>query len=1471
MFDSIIAYSIKQKFVIGLLVVALIAWGMYSLKNLPIDALPDITNNQVQIITTAPNLATQEVELFITYPIELAIKSIPEIVELRSVSRFGLSLVTVVFEEQTDIYWARNQISERLKEAEEQIPEGFGVTELAPISTGLGEIYQYTVSAEKGFEEKLDIMELRSIQDWLIVPQLLGTRGVAEVNTLGGVLKEYEVSVDPDRLKSMGITMVDIFDALNRNNENTGGAYIDKKPYAYFIRSIGMVSSLEDISKIVIKTQNNIPILIRDVAEVQFGNTVRYGATTKDGKGEVVNGMIMMLKGENSADIVALVKDRFEEIVKNLPEGVKVEPYLDRSKLVNRTISTVQTNLLEGALIVLFILVLLIGNWRAGLIVASVIPLALLFAVAMMRLFGVSGNLMSLGAIDFGLIVDGAVIIVESIVHRLQTRKSTKPLSSGEMDEAVYQASSKIRSSAAFGEIIILIVYLPILALVGIEGKMFTPMAQTVAFAILGAFILSLTYVPMMSALCLSKKVNHKLTISDKIIAFFQKLYTPILNVVLRFKILVLLLTAILFGYSLFVFSTLGGEFIPNLSEGDIATHIIIPPGSSLSQEIETTTKAEKILLDHFPEIEQIVSKIGSAEVPTDPMPMEVADMIIIMKDKKEWEHNYTQQGLYAEMEKVLDDLPGVTTEFSQPIQMRFNELMTGVRSDVGIKIFGDDIEQLVVFGDELVRIVQGVSGVEDARAESVAGLPQITIDYNKDKLALYGLNVSDLNEVVRMGFAGSKAGVVYEQERKFDLVVRLKKEFRNEIEDIQNLYITLPSGSQIPLEQVADIDYKKGPAQISREEGKRRIIVGFNVRGRDVESVVKEIQSKIDQRIELPIGYYIKYAGQFENLERAKSRLSIAVPVALALIFVLLHFTFNSIVQSLLIFTAIPLSAIGGIFALWLRDMPFSISAGIGFIALFGVAVLNGIVLIAFFNQLKTEGIEDIIERIKTGTTVRLRPVIMTASVASLGFLPMALSTSAGAEVQKPLATVVIGGLITATLLTLLILPILYYYSERKYKTTKMNISKSSISILLFCLMLVNFGACQQDHSDHDHEDHASHEGHVHGDEENHDDHEHEAAENKNKIVHLNEAQFINASIDTGSVSVKNLSDVIHANGYTKLDPQDQAEVSMPINGTIQSIKVIEGNYVKKGQLLATMMSLDLNEQMLQKSELEEEVSIAESKLIFLQKELERQKELVESFASPRKELERISTDVQTERVRIKAAQQQIQFLNNTLNLFNANDSAYIPIVAPISGHITDVHLKIGETVASGTNMFAIVDNSKMHVDLLVYEKDLYKVEVGQKVRFMLTNQSNQEIEGEIYNIGKSFANDTKSVAVHADIEKNEANLIPGMYINALIDIGEEKVAALPETAIVMAEGRTFVFVLQYKNPFLTNGKEKDQHEAAYSFERIEVKTGAKQLGFVAVTMLQAINPEEKIVLNGSYYLQSHLQKAEGGGGHHH
>ena len=1055
MLDKIIHFSIKNKFSIGIGTLALILTDINNMTMLPIETLPDITNNQVQVITTAPTLAAQEVEQFITYPIEQSIKSIPRITELRSFSRFGLSVITIVFDEDADIYWARQQINEKLKDAERQIPKGIGIPSLAPISTGLGEIYQYVIFAKKGFEEKYDAEKLRSIQDWIVKPQIIGTPGVAEVTTLGGKLKQYEIAVQPDRLKSMNTTITEIFTALEKNNENTGGAYIDKQPYVYFIRALGMVKGIADIEKIVVKTNNGIPILIRDVATVQQGAALRYGAVTKDGKGEVVGGMVLMLKGENSAAVVTRTKEKVEQIRKSLPEGVEIDPFIDRTKLVNNAIGTVETNLIEGALIVIFILVLLLGNWRAGLVVASVIPLALLFAVSMMNLFGVSGNLMSLGAIDFGLIVDGAVIIVEAIIHRLHQNKEGK-LSALQMDNEVWQASVKIRSSAAFGEIIILIVYLPILALTGTEGKMFKPMAQTVAFAILGAFILSLTYVPMAASLFLSKKISHKKNISDKIIGFANRIYQPLLNRALKLKAMVIAISIALFAVALFVFSNMGGEFIPTLEEGDYAINFRNAPGSSLNMSIETSTKLEKILMDNFPEVKEVVSKIGSAEIPTDPMPIETGDLIIVLKSKKEWTTTKDFYKLADMMKEKMEAIPGVAFEASQPIQMRFNELMTGVRTDIAIKIFGEDLDKLTATANNAVGLIGNIKGVADIKAEQVTGMPQITVKYNPDKLALYGLNVGDLNKVVRTGFAGEATGTVYEGEKRYDLVVRLDKDFRQDISNVKNIFVSLPSGNQVPLDQVADVSFEQGPAQISREDGRRRIVIGLNVRGRDVKSVVTDIQEKLNTKLKLPDGYFVTYGGQFENLVQANKRLSVAVPIALLLIFVLLYFTFSSIKQSILIFTAIPLSAIGGVLALWLRGMPFSISAGIGFIALFGVAVLNGIVLIGYFNQLKKEGVADVLQRIKLGTTVRLRPVLMTAAVASLGFLPMALSNGSGAEVQKPLATVVIGGLITATLLTLIVLPILYYLFEKgiKRKSKKMkSIAATAVVILLFAI----------------------------------------------------------------------------------------------------------------------------------------------------------------------------------------------------------------------------------------------------------------------------------------------------------------------------------------------------------------------------------------------------------------------------------
>ncbi|MDB5274509.1 MAG: cation efflux protein [Chitinophagaceae bacterium] len=1052
MLDHIIRFSIRNKLIIGLFTLALIAVGIYSATQLPIDAVPDITNNQVQIITQSPSLAAQEVERLITFPVEQAMATIPEIEEVRSISRFGLSVVTVVFKDEVDIYWARQQVSERLSEAGKNIPITVGIPMLGPVSSGLGEIYQYTLEVEPGYESKYSIMDLRTIQDWIIRRQLLGTEGLADVSSFGGLVKQYEIALNTDKLRSYNLSIQDVFVALERNNQNTGGAYIDKKPSAYFIRTEGLIKDLSDIEKIEVSiTDNGMPVLIRDIAIVGFGNANRYGAMTRNGKGEVVGAVVMMLKGENSNKVIQKVKERIAQIEKTLPEGIRIEPFLDRTHLVNRAITTVSKNLIEGALIVIFVLVLFLGNFRGGLIVASMIPLCLLFAISLMKLFGVSGNLMSLGAIDFGLIVDGAVIIVEATMHHLGLSKINR-LTQEEMDEEVYQAASKIRSSAAFGEIIILIVYLPILVLTGVEGKMFRPMAETVGFAILGAFILSLTYVPMVSALLLDKNVSHKRNFSDKMMDMFHRLYDPVIHHTLNHKFKVVGIAIVLLVVSVFAFLRMGGEFIPSLEEGDFAVETRILTGSSLSQTIDVSLKAENILLKKFPEVKQVVAKIGSSEIPTDPMPLESGDLMIILKDKETWTSANSREELVTKMSKELSAIPGVSFGFQQPIQMRFNELMTGARQDVAVKIFGEDLDELTNLSRKIGAIVTEVEGTKDLYLEQMTGLPEVVVKIDRDKLYQFNVSVEDVNRTILAAFAGASAGIVYEGEKRFDLVVRLEKDNRQEIENISTIFVANREGKQIPLLQVAEVKLQAGPNQIQREAAKRRLTVGFNVRGRDVESIVNEMKQRIEKEIIFPPGYYVTYGGQFENLVEAKQRLMVAVPVALFLILILLFFTFGSMKQSVLIFSAIPFSAIGGIWALYLRGMPFSISAGIGFIALFGVAVLNGIVLIGEFNRLKKEGITDLKEIILQGTAIRLRPVLMTATVASLGFLPMALSHGSGAEVQKPLATVVIGGLLSATLLTLLVLPVLYTWFENgiKFKHSGKNVAGIVLLLLI-------------------------------------------------------------------------------------------------------------------------------------------------------------------------------------------------------------------------------------------------------------------------------------------------------------------------------------------------------------------------------------------------------------------------------------
>ena len=1063
MFQKLITYSIRHKLVIGVLSIALTIWGVWSLVHLPFDSTPDITDNQVQVITQAPSLGAQEVEQYVTTPVEMALANIPRIQERRSISRSGLSVITLVFDDAADIYWARSQVSQVVEQLEKELPKNTE-TEMGPIATGLGEIYHYTIRAKEGYEHKYSLTQLRTMQDWIVRKQLSGTPGVAEVSGWGGYVKQYEVAINTDQLNASGVSVSEVFDALQRNNANTGGSYIEENSNQYYIRGIGVVKNLEDVANITVKTVDGTPVKVGDVAKVQLGHATRFGAVTRNGEGEVVAGIAIMLKGENFQKVSKNVKERINQIQKSLPEGVIIEPFIDRTNLVDRVEGTIARNLIEGGLIVIFVLVIFLGNWRAGLVVASVIPLSMLFAFGMMKTFGIDGNLMSLGAIDFGMIVDSAIIIVEAVVTHINTGHFSQPevraaylaqcqnggaatpfaLTQKQMNEEVHFSASRIRQSAAFGEIIIMIVYIPLMTLVGIEGKMFRPMALTVFFAILGAFILSLTYVPMASSLMLSRKVHTRKTFSDRVIEKLLAWYRPVLDWVLARNKDVITGAVALFCVSVVGFKFLGGEFIPSLEEGDFAVEMSMSQGTSLSQMVESCTKAEKLLKKEYPEIKQVVSRIGSAEIPTDPMPVERADIMIALKPKAEWTSAKTTPELMEKMEETLSAIPGLEAEISQPIQMRNNELLTGIKQDVAIKIFGDDLDVLTQQAGKVKKMIEDVPGVSGIFVEEVAGLPQIQVKYNHEKMAAYGVSVDDISEILETTFAGAVAGSLYEGDKKFDIVLRMDPSLRN-VESLEQLSIPLKDGTDIPLSQVADIDYSPAPAQVSHEDGARRIYVGFNVKGRDVQSTVEDIQDILDEKLKLPDGYYYNYGGEFENLQSATNRLMVVIPIALVIILLLLYATVKNVRESLFVFSAIPLAAIGGVWALWLRGMPFSISAGVGFIALFGVAVLNGIVLIGQMNQMQREektadklsasiGVTELIHhRIIESCMVRLRPVLMTALVASMGFLPMALSQGDGAEVQRPLATVVIGGLITSTLLTLLVLPAIYKTFTKK------------------------------------------------------------------------------------------------------------------------------------------------------------------------------------------------------------------------------------------------------------------------------------------------------------------------------------------------------------------------------------------------------------------------------------------------------
>ena len=1053
MFKAIVHFSIQKKLFVGLTTLFLLLGGIYAMMTLPIDAVPDITNNQVQIVTVSPTLAPQEVEQLITMPIEIAMSNIMNVEEIRSVSRFGLSLVTVVFKESVPTLDARQLINEQIQTVAGEIPTELGTPELMPITTGLGEIYQYVLRVEPGYEEKYDAMELRTIQDWIVKRQLSGIPGIVEINSFGGYLKQYEVAVDPDALYSLNITIGEVFEALNRNNQNTGGSYIEKINKAYYIRSEGMIGKIKDIERIVITNRGGIPIHISDVGSVRFGSAKRFGAMTKDGEGECVGGIAMMLKGANANVVTKELEARVERVQKMLPEGVRVEPYLNRSELVDRNISTVIRNLIEGALIVFIVLIIFLGNVRAGLIVASVIPLAMLFAFILMRVFGVSANLMSLGAIDFGIVVDGSIVILEGMLAHIYSRRLMgRTLSAEEMDREVEAGAGHVARSATFAVLIILIVFFPLLTLTGIEGKYFTPMAKTLVFCIIGALILSLTYVPMMASLFLKRTISSKPTFADRFFGKLNGVYRRTLHFCLRHIWGTIACSFAALAVSLFLFTRLGAEFIPTLDEGDFAMQMTLPAGSSLTHSIELSKQAEETLMKNFPEIKHVVAKIGTAEVPTDPMAVEDADIMIVMKPFKEWTSASSRAEMVEKMKASLEPITGAEFNFSQPIQLRFNELMTGAKADIAIKLYGEDMAELYKKAKEASLFVEQVPGAADVIVEQAMGLPQLVVHYDRAKIARYGMNIEELNTIIRTAYAGEAAGVVFENERRFDLVLRLDNDKVADL-NLDKLFVRTAEGIQIPVSEVATIGLVNGPLQINRDATKRRIVIGVNVRDADIQKVVRTIQETLDKHIKLEPGYYFEYGGQFENLQNAIDTLTIVIPVALSLILLLLFFAFKSVTYSLVVFSTVPLSLIGGILALWLRGLPFSISAGVGFIALFGVAVLNGILMINHFNNLRKQTKYQMTTNriLAKGCPHLLRPVFLTGLVASLGFVPMAIAKSAGAEVQRPLATVVIGGLIVSTILTLIIIPVFYRLVNSSAAWKRQRWLKRLLPFLLF------------------------------------------------------------------------------------------------------------------------------------------------------------------------------------------------------------------------------------------------------------------------------------------------------------------------------------------------------------------------------------------------------------------------------------
>lgn len=1371
MFDSIVRFSVRKKLFVGLTTLFLLLGGLYAMVTLPIDAVPDITNNQVQIVTISPTLAPQEVEQLITFPIEIAMSNIMNVEEIRSVSRFGLSLVTVVFKESVPTLQARQLISEQIQTVAGEIPTELGTPEMMPVTTGLGEIYQYTLDVAPGYESRYDAMELRTIQDWIVKRQLSGIPGIVEINSFGGNLKQYEVAMDPDLLYSLNITISEVYEALNRNNQNTGGSYIEKANRAYYIRSEGMISSLHDIEQVVVANRNGIPIHVSDIGKVRLGSAKRFGAMTIDGKGECVGGIAMMLKGANANVVTAELEKRVEQVQKMLPEGIRIAPYLNRSELVNRNISTVIRNLIEGALIVFLVLIIFLGNVRAGLIVASVIPLAMLFSFIMMRLFGVSANLMSLGAIDFGIVVDGSIVILEGILaHLYGKRLSGHHLSHEEMDQEVERGAARVVRSATFAVAIILLVFFPILTLSGIEGKYFTPMAKTLVFCIVGALILSLTYVPMMASLFLKRQILSTPTFADRFFERLSRRYMKLLNSCLHRAGATVGIAFAALAVSLLLFTRLGAEFIPTLDEGDFAMQMTLPAGSSLTESIEVSRLAEKRLMEQFPEISHVVAKIGTAEVPTDPMAVEDADVMIVMKPFKEWTSASSRAEMVEKMKQALEPLnERAEFNFSQPIQLRFNELMTGAKADIAVKLYGEEMEELYAKTKEAAGYIEQIPGASDVIVEQAMGLPQLVVHYHRDKIARYGINIEELNNLVRTAYAGEATGVVFENERRFDLVLRLDYDKVRDL-NLNKLFVRTGDGIQIPVSEVASINLIDGPLQINRDATKRRIVIGVNVRDADIQKVVSQIQATLEKNIKLKPGYTFTYGGQFENLQNAIRTLLIVIPVALMLILLLLFFAFKSATYTLVVFSTVPLSLIGGILALYLRGLPFSISAGVGFIALFGVAVLNGILMI---NHFRDEAIhaEEMPHESKAAARYSLctsrviarscphllRPVFLTGLVASLGFVPMAIATSAGAEVQRPLATVVIGGLIVSTLLTLIIIPVLYTLVHsfpliKKQCSIKRLMNKS---LLLSGSLILLLTACHNSSPTETESAPSSAASTVTTA---------SSTEASTPVTATPAETSSSTAVDALSGATAKANPAAF-NGTLMIPPQQLATITLPMDGIVRHIYLLPGTYTQRGTRIAALQNPEFIE--LQQSFLD-----SKAQLDFLQAEYERQTNLAQAEVASQKRLQQAKADYLSMKSRMQATEAQLQLLGvDTEQLSQSGIQPLLEIKAPISGYVSQLQANQGSYLHAGDPLCNIIDKSHLLIRLIAYEKDLTGLHEGDQLQFEVNGLGHTHFHATLISIGQQVDETNRSIELLGRVKESHPQFRPGMYVSAKLD----------------------------------------------------------------------------------------------------